>query len=253
MQFGSWLKTIEEVSNRIRLWVWIIGAIGVAVAGGVTMIGYLGASFGAAPLYQLIPAVLLSVAATMFLVMQLRDSVSDLQASARRRPSFVDNMTVFTDVMDKQTKLSFIPNRNLDRLCIRLEWSSLLEGVIGVGDMWSEPNTWVIAELTDVVRSVRQVITLTEIGEKPLVPFGTHKFLRFPGINVPIHQERLFRGRIGLILEDNREQAFSFFAVSYPRPDLDRPIIRVIDQDQFDFLSRNWQGGAVARSIISVK
>jgi hypothetical protein len=61
-------KSFENLATRARLWTWVIGAIVLAATAAVTLMtgiaGFLGGNLGQAPLFQLIPAMLIATAST---------------------------------------------------------------------------------------------------------------------------------------------------------------------------------------------
>jgi hypothetical protein len=115
--------------------------------------------------------------------------------------------------------------------------------------MWSTPVGKVIADLRDLVRGVRQIVPLTEIGKRTTSPLVTTQyFLQWTGTGIPIASAGLYRGRIALIVGDDPEETYTFFAVSYPNPDVGRPGpgLRVIGPEQLAFLNRDSGDRALA-------
>jgi hypothetical protein len=168
--------SFREIRHRIELWLgrihlasWLIGIIVAAVTTTVAVVtavaGYLGVSLGQAPLFQLIPAVLMAMAASAWLTNRLFGLMGTRYKSPRNELSSMRNFLIYLDHADQQTKIGFTPTNNIARLRIRLDYSNFLEGLIGAGNMWTMPRGLVIADLRDVVSGVRQTVPLTQSFE----------------------------------------------------------------------------------------
>jgi hypothetical protein len=68
--FQEFIKSVEAGATRARLWAWVIGAVVVIPSVVTAAMGYFGGSFGQAPLFQLIPAVLITAVSSLWLAIR---------------------------------------------------------------------------------------------------------------------------------------------------------------------------------------
>jgi hypothetical protein len=83
----EFIKSVEAWATRARLWTWVIGTVVVIATSLTAAVGYLGTNFGQTPLFQLIPAVLITAASSLWLVSRLRLRRNGSQTTNQVAPS----------------------------------------------------------------------------------------------------------------------------------------------------------------------
>jgi hypothetical protein len=210
------IAKIEQLGGRIRIWVFIIGGLAAVVP---AIVSYFGISFGAAPLYLLIPAMLTAGAATIFILQQARrpfvigDSVPSgtPEPLPQPEPRAIGDIAAYIDFRDALGKISLTPKLNLVRLRIRLEWSHLSSANVGT---WTNPIAREIADFRDLLNGVRQTITLTDPHEIHPVPKAPQRLINWTKTETPI-TKGLYRVRLTFIGEGVADIVSTFFLVAY--------------------------------------
>jgi hypothetical protein len=94
--FQDFIKSFEAGATRARLWAWVVGALVVIPTGLTAAMGYLGGSFGQAPLFQLIPAALITAASSLWLAIRVRPVTASIRSPTES--SSIDTILVPLDI-----------------------------------------------------------------------------------------------------------------------------------------------------------
>jgi hypothetical protein len=246
------IKAIEHWAGRARTWAFVFGLV-IAVPTALTVaFGYLGGNFGQTSLAQLIPAALLTAAASAWLgrgFLARARNTSSARGIKKDTLTCVTNFHFYCDHTKQYTTISFTPTKTMSRLRIRLDYSQFLEGLIGIGSMWSMPKGIVIADLHDVTSGVHQNEPLTGTIERKNGDV-TQYFLKWAteGEGDVLHPSAICRCRLAFIPDDEAEEYYVFVGHTYVDADTKRIALKIINQEQL-YTINYWQSGIITRGL----
>jgi hypothetical protein len=212
--FRGLIETFEAWASRARLWAWIITAVVGVPTAAVAVTGYLGGSFGHAPLFQLIPAILITAASSFWLANFFRSNLAirkfgsdvthndDLrQEEATRNPLRVMDIFLYPDDNDQDFKRKLrivLLNKNEKRVHIRsASWKRRTDDDVELRSqdryLWqieNHPGSWRV----DDWREEESADIIVDPGAAVRTYIGLHHEASQHGIS-----RRLIQGRLGTL------------------------------------------------------
>jgi hypothetical protein len=242
VRFFDIIKAIEHWASRARTWLFIFGFI-IAVPTIITLAaGYLGGNFGQTPFSQLIPAVLLTIAASAWLgrgalnraLMFSSGKIVEQDQTTEER--YFSNFFIMRVQVpnSREVVVIFTPTKHIDRLQVCVDQSSQPTGA----PYWSATRRLVVADLRDLIPGVQINVPLTEMGKRGAVELpetgwveqpGEHPYMRWANSQTPISSYGRYRGRVALLMPDRAETYRRFFAITMRGSD-GAAVFAVIDE-----------------------